>query len=118
MKRYITKYTEDGKLYAEAWDQINIFGKAYTFHRRRIEIPVKKSPMEEVEEMNGLGIIRCKDALTTRQSEPIEHAPVKHGRWIDVNGDGSLWQCSLCGEQSCCKGNYCMDCGAKMDEEG
>lgn len=41
MKRYITKYTENGKLYAEAWDQINIFGKAYTFHRRRIEIPVK-----------------------------------------------------------------------------
>jgi hypothetical protein len=43
--------------------------------------------------------------------------PVKHARWIDVNGDGSLWQCSLCGEQSCCKGNYCMDCGAMMDEE-
>lgn len=47
MKRYITKYTENGKLYAEAWDQINIFGKTYTFHRRRIEIPVKQSPMDD-----------------------------------------------------------------------
>ena len=42
--------------------------------------------------------------------------PVKHGRWIDVNGDGSLWRCSLCEETQCCKSNYCGDCGAKMDE--
>jgi hypothetical protein len=42
--------------------------------------------------------------------------PVKHGHWIDVNGDGSLWRCSLCEETQCCKSNYCGDCGAKMDE--
>ena len=36
------------------------------------------------------------------------------GEWTDVNGDGSLWKCSNCGEMSCCKGNYCPDCGAKM----
>lgn len=43
--------------------------------------------------------------------------PVRHGHWIDVNGDGSLWRCSICGETQCCDSNYCGDCRAKMDEE-
>ena len=34
--------------------------------------------------------------------------------WIDVNGDGSLWKCSRCGETSCCRGKYCCECGADM----
>lgn len=42
--------------------------------------------------------------------------PVKHGYWIDVNYDGSLWKCSVCEETQCCKSNYCGDCGAKMGE--
>lgn len=41
----------------------------------------------------------------------------RHGHWIDVNGDGSLWRCSVCGETQCCNSNYCGDCGAKMDKE-
>lgn len=40
---------------------------------------------------------------------------VNHGHWIDVNCDGSLWKCSVCGETQCCQSNYCGDCGAKMD---
>lgn len=43
---------------------------------------------------------------------PIE--PIKHGRWIK-RGDNS-WECSVCHEISCCNGNYCVDCGARMDE--
>ena len=42
----------------------------------------------------------------------------KQGEWIDVNGDGSLWKCNNCGEKSCCKGNYCPDCGANMQKGG
>lgn len=38
IKHYITKYEEDGKWYAEAWTQLNIFGKCFCFHKRRIEI--------------------------------------------------------------------------------
>lgn len=38
MKHYITKYQENGKLYVEAWLQINFFGKAFCFSRKRIEI--------------------------------------------------------------------------------
>lgn len=45
----------------------------------------------------------------------IEFVPLKHGHWVDVNGDGSLWRCSECGETQCCDSNYCGECGAKMD---
>ena len=40
-------------------------------------------------------------------------APVVRGRWIH-EGDSS-YRCSVCGEISCCTGNYCPDCGAKME---
>ena len=46
----------------------------------------------------------------------VDAEPVKHGHWIDINENGSLWECSICGDRSCCCGNYCMECGAKMDE--
>lgn len=43
--------------------------------------------------------------------------PVVRGKWIDVNGDGSLFRCSVCKEDSCCNGNYCSPCGADMRED-
>ena len=46
----------------------------------------------------------------------VDAEPIRHGYWIDVNGDGSLWRCSVCGETQCCNSNYCGDCGAKMGE--
>ena len=38
MKPHITKYTENGKRYAESWFQINIFGKCFCFSKKRIEL--------------------------------------------------------------------------------
>mgnify|MGYP001771247138 CR=1 FL=1 len=38
MHHYITKYTEEGVKYAEAWIQLNIFGKSFCFWKRRIAI--------------------------------------------------------------------------------
>ena len=35
---YISKYEEGGKRYAEAWIQINLFGKSFCINRKRIEI--------------------------------------------------------------------------------
>ena len=35
---YITKYEEHGYQYAEAWLQINLFGKCFCFSKRKIVI--------------------------------------------------------------------------------
>lgn len=58
----------------------------------------------------------------------IDAEPVRHGRWIGIEGDGyadglpvyDVWECSECGdewhgEDTPC---YCLNCGAKMDLEG
>lgn len=38
------------------------------------------------------------------------------GKWIDVNGDKSLFECSKCGDKVCCaNNNYCPNCGAEME---
>lgn len=37
--------------------------------------------------------------------------PQKTGYWIKY---GRLYQCSECKELSCCQGNFCNECGAKM----
>lgn len=50
-------------------------------------------------------------------AEVVDAAPVVHGRWIKLR-EASEWdqkRCSVCGEVCCCQGNYCMNCGAKMD---
>ena len=42
------------------------------------------------------------------------------GEWVynQYNGNANIgnWHCSNCGEISCCKGNFCPDCGAKMQK--
>lgn len=39
---YITRYTEGGKQYVEAWLQINVFGLSWCFSQRKIEIEPKE----------------------------------------------------------------------------
>ena len=36
IKHHITKYIENETKYAESWIQVNIFGKAYCFSKKRI----------------------------------------------------------------------------------
>lgn len=38
MKHHITKYHTDGQHYATSWFQINLFGKAFCFSKKTIEI--------------------------------------------------------------------------------
>lgn len=41
----------------------------------------------------------------------------KEGEWIPV-GDGTVYvKCSVCGEEMCCRGHYCPNCGARMRGE-
>lgn len=52
-----------------------------------------------------------------RKEEELQ--PVIHGRWITIpnHRDWDQKQCSVCGDIRCCQGNYCPNCGAKMDED-
>ena len=38
MHHYITKYETDGIRYAEAWTQINLFGKCFCIWKKKIKI--------------------------------------------------------------------------------
>lgn len=38
MKHHITYYKENGKLYTEAWLQINVFGSCYCFWKKKLEM--------------------------------------------------------------------------------
>lgn len=38
MHHYITKYKENGRMYAESWIQINAFGYAFCFWKKRIAL--------------------------------------------------------------------------------
>lgn len=44
---------------------------------------------------------------------------MRHGRWEPYKRapEWDQKQCSVCGDISCCQGNFCPNCGAKMDGE-
>ena len=56
------------------------------------------------------GIEKAIDEAPTIDAEPIQH-----GKWIKV-GDNT-YRCSRCNEVSCCNGNFCTDCGARMEND-
>ena len=84
---------------------------------------------------NGMVTINAKPFVQTqgtidreiRNSEPIRAAverlalyedteKVKHGEWQRQNG-GFFFLCSCCGKAAATKGNYCHNCGTKMDSQ-
>jgi hypothetical protein len=52
----------------------------------------------------------------------IDAEPVRHGKWVFNPSDAfeamfAKPKCSECGFESADGGNYCPNCGARMDEE-
>ena len=52
----------------------------------------------------------------------IDAEPVKHGKWVFNHSDAleamfAKPKCSECGFESADGGNYCPNCGARMDED-
>ena len=64
--------------------------------------------------------VKVIDHIETMPSAEVE--PVKHGRWTKIGHIEHTWlvsKCSECSYQTIDAGNYCTNCGAKMDlEEG
>ena len=54
--------------------------------------------------------------LILREAPTIDVAPVVHGRWIMHDDEfGLTCECSVCHIETMGDGNYCPNCGAKMD---
>lgn len=82
--------------------------------------------MKEYIERETVRRAHIKASLTTRliDAQPAaDVAPVRHGRWNDINptvlNPGVNWicRCSLCGCPQDYKHNYCPNCGARMGKE-
>ena len=54
-------------------------------------------------------VIRIIDRQPTADVEEV-----KHGEW-QRQKNGFYFLCSVCGKAAATKGNYCHNCGAKMD---
>lgn len=90
-------------------DKLISANKLMEYINGSIEAMTKVGVAVDGEYLWGLINYAIEDAPT------IEAEPIKHGYWTKV-GDNS-YKCSVCGEISCCAGDYCSDCGARMDEE-
>jgi hypothetical protein len=56
------------------------------------------------------------DALESAEKRiaELETQLPKDGEWMPV-GDGTIYvKCSVCGEEMCCRGRYCPNCGSVM----
>ena len=54
--------------------------------------------------------------LILREAPTIDVAPVRHGWWIMHDDEfGLTCECSVCHIETMGDGNYCPNCGAKMD---
>lgn len=53
-----------------------------------------------------------------RMRQWFQHEPErKKGKWVLINGDAGVYECDQCHERVCCVGKYCMNCGARMEEQ-
>ena len=73
---------------------------------------------------NSYNGVRCRacgtgDAIDVIEDAPVaDVAPVVHGRWIMHDDEfGLTCECSACHIETMGDGNYCPNCGAKMDGE-
>ena len=50
----------------------------------------------------------------------VDAGEVVHGHWIWCGADrwNDAYACSVCGKMAMDDGNYCPNCGAKMDGDG
>ena len=61
----------------------------------------------------------CAYALLVKSAPTVDAQEVKHGHWIEINSDMGIYRCSQCRETvgGQTGSRFCLNCGAKMDEE-
>lgn len=60
----------------------------------------------------------CKEAKQLLYLPAADVVPVRHGRWIshELEFGGLVSECSVCHAEGMIDGNFCPNCGARMDE--
>lgn len=85
---------------------------------------LKRIPLKDLSDGRGLcRIIMEEDFKRAIRTIPagtiIDVDPVVHGRWIMHDDEfGLTCECSACHIETMGDGNYCPNCGAKMDGGG
>ena len=75
-----------------------------------------KALMNDAPEQVGYSREDAADCI--RYMDTVDVAPVVHGRWIMHDDEfGLTCECSACHIETMGDGNYCPNCGAKMDGE-
>ena len=75
-----------------------------------------KALMNDAPEQVGYSREDAADCI--RYMDTVDVAPVVHGRWIMHDDEfGLTCECSACHIETMGHGNYCPNCGAKMDGE-
>lgn len=66
-------------------------------------------------------IVNLLDSAPTVDTAPVIHGEWRHSRYVDCSESFELVKCSNCGHEAYAMaiyvrgGNYCPNCGAKMD---
>ena len=90
---------------------------------RLIDADALKAVFEEKSSEAVCGAELCKAIISRINEAPtVDAVPVRHGHWIFNPKDAiemmfTLPKCSECGAESADGGNYCPNCGARMDED-
>lgn len=77
----------------------------------------------DMKKCKAYGELSAKSAIRKVETwQTVDAEPVRHGHWIFNPKDAiemmfTVPKCSECGAESPIGGNYCPNCGAKMDEE-
>ena len=87
--------------------------------KKSVEERYCKSCKAEKKDHNGCWCRACwvDDMLDEVECfQPSDVAPVVHGQWIMHDDEfGLTCECSVCHIETMGDGNYCPNCGAKMD---
>ena len=94
-------------------------------HKLKTAIELGQKVDESVSELEA--VLDDVESMPTIEIEPqwipcSDAEPVRHGKWIFNPSDAfeamfAKPKCSECGFESADGGNYCPNCGARMDKE-
>lgn len=82
---------------------------------------LKKSCEYHAENSREFSLLQ-RDIIIVQEQPTIDAVPIRHGKWVfnPIDAFEAMFakpKCSECGFESADGGNYCPNCGARMDEE-